>query len=149
MRAGRRYAVGTVPNLSGPLDPPRRLLMGSGPSNPEPRVLQAMIAAPIAPDDPAFAVLLDDVTDLGRTVFRTKNRCTLFCPGASRAGIEAVLASLVEPEDRVLVGVYGHFGELLCTLAMRHGARVERVDAEWGEIVDLEALCRAIRERRP
>jgi (S)-ureidoglycine-glyoxylate aminotransferase len=123
--------------------------MGSGPSNPEPRVLQAMIAAPIAPDDPAFAVLLDDVTDLGRTVFRTKNRCTLFCPGASRAGIEAVLASLVEPEDRVLVGVYGHFGELLCTLAMRHGARVERVDAEWGQPVDTADMAARIRRDPP
>ena len=124
---------------SGPLNPPRRLLMGSGPSNPEPRVLQAMLAAPIAPDDPAFAVLLNTVTDLGRTLFRTKNRCTLFCAGASRAGIEAVLASVVEPDDRVLVGVYGHFGELLCNLATRHGARVERVDAEWGEPVDVSA----------
>lgn len=123
--------------------------MGSGPSNPEPRVLQAMLAAPIAPDDPAFAVLLNSVTDLGRTLFRTKNRCTLFCAGASRAGIEAVLSSVVEPDDRVLVGVYGHFGELLCTLATRHGARVERVDAEWGEPVDVEDMVARIRRDPP
>src|SRR5438270_1142321 len=123
--------------------------MGSGPSNPEPRVLQAMLAAPIAPDDPAFAVLLNSVTDLGRTLFRTKNRCTLFCAGASRAGIEAVLASVVEPDDRVLVGVYGHFGELLCTLATRHGARVERVDAEWGEPVDVQDMVARIRRDPP
>src|ERR687886_607403 len=149
MRAGRRYAVGTVPNLSGPLDPPRRLLMGSGPSNPEPRVLQAMLAAPIAPDDPAFAGLLDDVADLARRVFRTSNRVTLGCPGASRSGIEAVLASAIEPDDRVLVGVYGHFGELLCTLAARHAARVERVEAEWGDPVDAEAMAAKIRREPP
>ena len=123
--------------------------MGSGPSTPEPRVLQAMIAAPIAPDDPAFAGLLDDVMHLGRTVFRTNNRCTLFCPGASRAGIEAVVASLVEPEDRVLVGAYGHFGELLCTLATRHGARLERIDAEWGEPVDEARMAASIRRNPP
>jgi (S)-ureidoglycine---glyoxylate transaminase len=113
----------------GPLDPPRRLLMGSGPSNPEPRVLQAMSAAPIAADDPAFQGLLDDVTALARAVFQTTHASTLAVPGASRSGIEAVLASLIEPGDRVLVGVYGHFGELLHTLAARHGAHVERVEA--------------------
>src|SRR5207248_5687526 len=101
------------------------------------------------PDDPAFAVLLNTVTDLGRTLFRTKNRCTLFCAGASRAGIEAVLSSVVEPDDRVLVGVYGHFGELLCTLATRHGAIVERVDAEWGRCVDPEAVVARLRAAPP
>src|SRR5579859_58946 len=94
----------------GPLQTPRRLLMGSGPSNPEPRVLQAMAAAPIAPDDPAYGALLDDVALLSRAVFQTANASTLAVPGASRAGIEAALSSLVAPGDRVLVGVYGHFG---------------------------------------
>src|ERR1700694_4073520 len=106
--------------------------MGSGPSNPEPRVLQAMAAAPVAPDDPAIATLLDDVSALERIVFQTANACTLAVPGASRAGIEAVVASLVQPGDQVLIGVYGHFGELLSTLATRHGAIVERVETEWG-----------------
>ncbi len=111
--------------------------MGSGPSNAEPRVLQAMAAAPLAPDDPAYAALLDDVSAFERAVFQGANASGLAVPGASRAGLEAVVASLVEPGDRVLVGVYGHFGELLCTLATRHRATVERVDAEWGRPVDV------------
>ncbi|MGI9147588.1 MAG: pyridoxal-phosphate-dependent aminotransferase family protein [Chloroflexota bacterium] len=131
------------------LDPPRRLLMGSGPSNPEPRVLQALATPPIAPDDPAFGLLLDDVSALGQAVFQTTNVCTLAVPGASRAGIEAVLASTVEPGDSVLVGVYGHFGELLCTLAARHGAAVERVDAEWGTSLDSDQVAVRVRQRRP
>ena len=124
--------------------------MGSGPSNPEPRVLQAMAAAPIAPDDPACAALLDDVARLARAVFQTANARTLAVPGASRAGIEAVLASLVEPGDRVLVGVYGHFGELLCTLAERHGATVERVEAAaWGRPVEPEEVVASVRRNPP
>jgi aspartate aminotransferase-like enzyme len=132
-----------------PLDPPRRLLMGSGPSNPEPRVLQALATAPIATDDPAFGGLLDDVSTFGRAVFQTTNACTLAVAGASRAGIEAVLASTIEPGDSVLVGVYGHFGELLCTLATRHGAAVERVDAEWGSAVNPEEVVARVRRRPP
>jgi (S)-ureidoglycine-glyoxylate aminotransferase len=131
------------------LDPPRRLLMGSGPSNPEPRVLQALASAPIAPDDPAFGVLLDDVSALGRAAFQTTNACTLAVAGASRAGIEAVLASAIQPGDAVLVGVYGHFGELLCTLATRHGASVERVDAEWGAVVNPDDMVARIRRAQP
>jgi len=124
--------------------------MGSGPSNAEPRVLQAMATAPIAPDDPAYADLLDDVARLGRAVFQTANARTLAIPGASRAGLEAVLASLIEPGDRVLVGVYGHFGELLCTLATRHGATVERVAAsEWGRPVQPEDVVASVRDHPP
>src|SRR6266478_4483322 len=109
--------------------------MGSGPSNPEPRALQAMATPPIAPDDPAFGALLDDVMALERAVFQTDNRCTLAVAGASRAGIEAALASLIKPGDEVLIGVFGHFGELLCTLAARHGAVVDRVEAAWGAAI--------------
>src|SRR5205807_4794626 len=123
--------------------------MGSGPSNPEPRVLQALASAPIAPDDPAFEALLEDVAVLERQVFQTENAFTLAVPGASRAGIEAAIASLIEPGDRVVVGAYGHFGELLCTLAARHGAQVERVDAEWGRPVETEALVAAVRHNPP
>jgi (S)-ureidoglycine---glyoxylate transaminase len=141
--------LGGVRDPSAPLDPPRRLLMGSGPSNAEPRALQAMAAAPIPPDDPAYLTLLDDVGTFERAVFQASNSCSMAVPGASRAGLEAVVASLVEPGERVLVGVYGHFGELLCTLAARHGAEVARVDAEWGQPVDVSTLIRQIRDHPP
>src|SRR5207244_9768571 len=131
------------------LNPPRRLLMGSGPSNPEPRVLQALSAPAPALGDPTAAALLSQVAELARGVFQTDNASTVAVAGASRAGIEAVLASLIEADDRVLVGVYGHFGELLCTLATRHGARVERGDAEWGAPVPVDALVNHIRGHPP
>jgi (S)-ureidoglycine-glyoxylate aminotransferase len=108
-----------------------------------------MAAAPLAPDDPAFCLLLDEVEALERGVFQTRNAACLAITGASRAGLEAALASLIEPGDRVLVGVYGHFGELLCTLATRHAAQVERVDAEWGSPVDVDAMVARIRKDPP
>src|SRR5260370_2381570 len=101
----------------GPLNPPRRLLMGSGPSNAEPRVLQAMVGASLAADDPALWTLLEDVSALLRGVFQTRNAAALAIGGASRAGLEAAIASLVAPDYRGLVGVYGHFGERLCAPA--------------------------------
>jgi (S)-ureidoglycine-glyoxylate aminotransferase len=124
--------------------------MGSGPSNPEVRVLQAMAAQALAADDPRLAPLFADVSELCGAVFQTDaTACSLTVGGASRSGLEAALASLVRPGDRVLVGVYGHFGELLCTLARLHGAEVERVEAEWGEPVDVDKLTARIRQQPP
>jgi (S)-ureidoglycine-glyoxylate aminotransferase len=132
-----------------PLDPPNRLLMGSGPSNPEARVLRALASPPTAADHPAQTTLLNDLTMRLRHVFCAGTQPALVVPGASRAGIEAVLASVIEPDDTVLVGVYGHFGELLCTLAGRLGAVVKRVDVEWGRAIEPDALVEAIRRERP
>jgi (S)-ureidoglycine-glyoxylate aminotransferase len=124
--------------------------MGSGPSNPEVRVLQAMAAQSLAADDPALRPLFADVSQLCGEVFQAEaGACSLAVGGASRSGIEAALASLIRPGDRVLVGVYGHFGELLCTLAGLHGAAVERVEAEWGQPVDADTLAARIREQPP
>jgi (S)-ureidoglycine-glyoxylate aminotransferase len=123
--------------------------MGSGPSNPEPRVLQAMAAAPVTIDDPACRVLFEQIVTLGKEVFRAGDSSVVSIAGASRAGIEAGLASLLEPGERVLVGACGHFGELLCTLAAKHGAVVERVDASWGSAVDVHAMVNRIRVTRP
>jgi (S)-ureidoglycine-glyoxylate aminotransferase len=139
-----------VRDVLAPLEVPRRLLMGSGPSNPEWRVLQAMGAAPLAADDPAMGELFADVAQCTKSVFQTGDEATaLVVPGASRSGLEASLVSLVEPRARVIVGVYGHFGELLCTLAARHGAIVEREDAEWGQPVDARRLATRIRKNPP
>ncbi len=124
--------------------------MGSGPSNAETRVLQAMAMPPLAADEPEFAELTDELSQLVRAVFQAKSAAaSMAVPGASRSGLEASLVSLIEPGDRVLVGVYGHFGELLCTLAARHGARVERVEAEWGSPVDADEVARRVREAPP
>jgi (S)-ureidoglycine-glyoxylate aminotransferase len=129
-----------------PLDLPPRLLMGSGPSNPEPRVLRALANPPLAADDPALAPLLDAIMRGLQGLFQTRSPCAFAVPGASRSGIEAALASLLREGDRVLVGVYGHFGELLCTLAQRHGAIVDRVESDaWGSIVDPELFVERLK----
>jgi (S)-ureidoglycine---glyoxylate transaminase len=108
-----------------------------------------MAAPPFAADDPCHAAVLAELTYRLRQVFCTQEATAVAMPGASRSGIEAVLNSLIEPDDRVLVGVFGHFGELLCTLAARHGARVRRVDVEWGQHIDPEMMIQAMLDWRP
>jgi len=127
------------------LNPPTRLLCGSGPTNPDPRVLRAMAAPVLGQFDPAFTAIMTEVMDLGRQVFRSRNPRTFPISGTGRAGMEAAIASLVEPGDRVLVANCGRFGDLFVDLAKRYGAQVNQVTAEWGQIIDPAQIEDALR----
>jgi (S)-ureidoglycine-glyoxylate aminotransferase len=77
---------------------------------------------------------------LYRGVFQTENRWTLLVDGTARSAIEAALVSLIEPGDRVLVPVFGRFGNLLVEIATRCGAEVRAIEAEWGTVFSEEQL---------
>ena len=132
----------------GELNPPTRLLCGTGPTNPDPRVLRAMAAPVLGQFDPAFTAIMTDVMELGRQVFRTRNPRTFAISGTGRAGMEAGIASLVEPGDRVLVANCGRFGDLFVDLASRYGALVTQVTAEWGKVVDPQQIDEALKRTK-
>lgn len=137
------------PKLLEPFVPPSRLLMGPGPIDADPRVLHALSQPLIGQFDPAMTGAMNQVMGLYREVFRTANAATFLVDGTARAGIEALLVSLVEPGDRVLVPVFGRFGHLLVEIAERGGAEVHTVDAPWGEVVDAAAVEEAIERVQP
>lgn len=135
----------TAPPL-GDLNPPTRLLCGTGPTNPDPRVLRAMAAPVLGQFDPAFTAIMNDVMDLARAVFRTDNPRTFAISGTGRAAMEAGLASLIETGDRVVVGNCGRFGDLFVDIANRYGARVTQLRAEWGHVIDPQRIEDALRK---
>jgi (S)-ureidoglycine-glyoxylate aminotransferase len=85
------------------------------------------------------------VQALARYAFRTRNLRTLPVLGTARAGLEALLASLIEDGDRVVVLVHGHYGARLAETAQRLGALVDTIAAPWGHLSDPDALRRALR----
>ncbi len=130
--------------------PPRRLLLGPGPSQVHPRVLAAMGQPLVGHLDPAFIALMEEVKRLLRLVFQTTNELTIPVSGTGSAGLETVLVNLVEPGDEVVVGVNGVFGTRLVEVAARAGATVIKAEAPWGEIVQDETLAAALaRASRP
>ncbi len=132
-----------------PLSLPPRLLMGPGPINCYPRVLQAMSTQLVGQYDPVMTGYMNEVMALYRQVFNTRNKQTLLVDGTSRAGIEAVLVSCIEPGDKVLVPVFGRFGHLLAEIAERAGAEVHTIETPWGTVFEPEQIEAAIREVRP
>src|SRR2546422_3465806 len=120
-----------------------RVLMGPGPSNPYPEVMQALARPVLGHLDPDFLSLLDETCDRLRAVFRTANALTLPVSGTGSAGMETAFVNLVGPGDVVVVGVNGLFGERMCDVASRCGGEVVRVDAAWGRALDPERLLTA------
>lgn len=137
------------PELLRPFSPPSRLLMGPGPITVDPRVLRAMSAQLVGQYDPAMTQCMNDTMALYRGVFKTKNQWTLLVDGTSRAGIEAVLISLLEPGDKVLVPIFGRFGHLLCEIAERCGAEVHKIEKAWGEVFTADEIEAAIKKIQP
>ncbi|MCO4772940.1 MAG: alanine--glyoxylate aminotransferase family protein [Deltaproteobacteria bacterium] len=128
--------------------PPQRVLLGPGPSDVDPAVLAALARPTIGHLDPAFVSIMDEVRSMLQTAFGTSNRLTMPMSGTGSAGMEAAIVNLVEPGDRVLVGVNGVFGRRMCEVAKRAGAEVVPVQAPWGRALDPEDF-RAAAAGRP
>jgi alanine-glyoxylate transaminase / serine-glyoxylate transaminase / serine-pyruvate transaminase len=117
-------------------NPPKRTLLGPGPSPVNPRVLEALSLPVIGHLDPAFLKIMDQNMVMLRELFQTKNRLALPMSGTGSAGMETCFANLVEPGDAVLIGVNGVFGTRMVDVAQRCGAQVDTVEAEWGTALD-------------
>lgn len=130
-------------NLEDLIIPPRTL-MGPGPVDVDPRVLSAMAQPLLSHLDPDFTRIMDEVMEMLRRVFMTNNRFTAAISATGHGGMEAALLNVVEPGETVIVGVCGLFGERLAEIAERIGARVVRVEGEWGKPVDPYDIKKAI-----
>ncbi len=132
-----------------PLEIPSRLLLGPGPSNAHPTVLQAMNTSPVGHLDPAFLELMDEIQSLLRYVWQTENPLTIAVSGTGTAAMEATIANAVEPGDVVLIGVAGYFGNRLVDMAGRYGADVRTITKPWGQVFNLDELQTALKTHRP
>jgi alanine-glyoxylate transaminase/serine-glyoxylate transaminase/serine-pyruvate transaminase len=94
--------------------------------------------------DPDFVPLLDYAQAGLRRLFGTENTLTLPLAGTGSSGMEAIVANLVEPGDRVVVGVHGVFGVRFADSVRRAGGDAVEVVAEFGQSLDPDAMQAAI-----
>src|SRR6188474_3479131 len=126
--------------------PPKRLLMGPGPSDVAPSVLQAMSMPLLGHLDPVFVKMMDEIKAMLRSVFLTKNEMTFPVSGTGSAGMEFCFVNLIEPGDEVIVGVNGVFGNRMADVAERCGARVTKIESEWGRIIEPQQVRKALQK---
>ena len=124
-----------------PFSPPQRTLMGPGPSDVPPSVLAVMSQPLVGHLDPSFIDLMEEAKAMLREVFITKNEMTFPVSGTGSAGMEFCFVNLIEPGDEVVIGVNGVFGMRMADVAARCGAKVTKVEAEWGRIIEPEQIA--------
>jgi alanine-glyoxylate transaminase/serine-glyoxylate transaminase/serine-pyruvate transaminase len=110
-----------------------------------PRVLAAMAAPTIGHLDPEYLRVMDETRQMLREVFRTKNEFTLAVSGTGSAGMEAAVVNVIEPGDEMIVCVNGVFGTRMRDVAQRAGATVHSIEAEWGHIIEPDAVRDALK----
>jgi alanine-glyoxylate transaminase/serine-glyoxylate transaminase/serine-pyruvate transaminase len=98
--------------------------------------------------DPEFLRLMDELKEMLREVFGTRNNCTLPMSGTGSAGMETAVVNVVEPGSKVLLGLNGVFSTRLADVARRAGAEVTAVEVEWGRSVDADVLKKAAQGRK-
>ncbi|MFA4028631.1 MAG: hypothetical protein GDYSWBUE_000656 [Candidatus Fervidibacterota bacterium] len=129
--------------------PPNRILLGAGPSDVDPKVLRALSHPPIGHLDPLFLCVMDEVREMLRIVFQTRNKLTFPISGTGSAGMEACFVNAVEPGDKVMVFVNGYFGGRMCEMVERIGGELIVIDCEWGRGFEQDEMCKLIRRHAP
>ena len=124
--------------------------MGPGPSDAHPRVLKAMATPLIGHLDPEFIRIMDEVKEMVRETLITKNQLTFVVSGPGSAGMETCLVNLLEPGEECIICINGVFGGRMADIAERCGAKVFKVETEWGKVTDTEQVKKALEQcKRP
>lgn len=126
--------------------PPLRTLMGPGPSDVHPRILEALGRPTLGHLDPLFVGMMDETKALLKYAFQTSNELTLPISAPGSAGMEACFVNLLEPGDKALVCVNGVFGNRMIENVTRCGATAIRLDFAWGTAVEPAAVEAALKE---
>ena len=126
--------------------PPERILMGPGPSNVNPRVLEAMSLPTIGHLDPKFIELMDEIKTFLKYAFQTKNEVTFAVSGPGSVGMETCLVNLVEPGSKVIVCINGVFGGRMKSIVERCRATPIIVEDPWGSAINLQKFEDALKQ---
>ncbi len=125
--------------------PPQRVLMGPGPSDVSPRVLEAMSRPTLGHLDPVFVSMMDEMKTLLKYAFRTENELTMPVSAPGSAGMETCFVNLVEPGDKVVICQNGVFAGRMKENVERCGGTAVMVQDEWGRAIDPQKLEEALK----
>ncbi len=128
---------------------PIRTIMTPGPVEAHPNVLRAMGTPILGQFDPAFLAIMDEVKEMIKIPFGTKNEQAFAIDGTSRSGLEAALIGLIEPGDKVLIPAYGRFAYLLGEICERAQAQVTYLEKDWDSVFEQEAIIAEIKRVNP
>ena len=128
-----------------PFHPPKRILLGPGPSDVHQRVLDAMARPTLGHLDPKFCDMMEQMKTLLRYAFQTENQLTFPVSAPGSVGMETCFVNLVEPGDKVIVCSNGVFGRRMAENVKRSRGELVMVEDAWGTAVDPQKLEDALK----
>ncbi len=137
-----------MPETFPALKIPKRLLMGPGPSEVDPRVYHAMMQPVVGYLDQNLLRAMDEIRAMLQTVFGTRNKTSFPLAGTGSAGMEASLINCIEPGDEVAVSVGGAFAARMCEMIVRAGGKLLRLDHPLGMAANPEDVRRAVKGKK-
>ncbi|RLG59929.1 hypothetical protein DRN86_03465 [Candidatus Geothermarchaeota archaeon] len=120
------------------------LLMIPGPTNLDPQVLEALSWPSIGHTSPEFHEEFNELLYLTAKLYKTKKENVIVYSGSGTLGMEGAVASLIEPDDKVLALITGYFGERFAEIAEIYGAKVKRLVYPSGHDVNPEDVKEAL-----
>lgn len=131
------------------LQPPQRYLFGPGPTMLEPGVYEALAKPLVGHLDPYFVGALDQIREMLRSAFGTRNPVTWAISGTGSSGMETAIANFVEPNSKFAVLGCGFFGSRMAEMGRRQGARVVMLEKPWGELFSYNEVAEFVQREKP
>ena len=131
------------------LNPPKRILMGPGPSDIHPRVLEAIGKDTVGHLDPFYLETMNEMQNMLRALMKTENPLTFAVSATGSAGMETAVVNSIEPGDNMLVCINGVFGNRMTDVAERAGANVSTIEKPWGEVFSVDDVVQGIAQSNP
>jgi aspartate aminotransferase-like enzyme len=126
---------------------PRKLIMLPGPTNVSDRVMAAMMHPIMGHRTPEFSDLMKSVVDKSKQVFQTTGDIVVLTASGT-GGVEAAITNVVRRGDKVVVSVYGEFGERASKLVEGAGGEAVKVESEFGDVPRIDQLEEAFEKNR-
>jgi aspartate aminotransferase-like enzyme len=124
----------------------KQYLFTPGPTPVPPQVLAAMAQPMVHHRGPDFRIVYQRCLARLKQVFRTENEVLMYAASGT-GGMEAAVANLCSPGERVCVVAGGAFGNRWAAIAERYGCEVDRLEYEWGDTPFAEDLASRLAER--
>ena len=139
----------SVVRSPSPVQPPKRLLFGPGPTQVDARVYKAMAKSVVGHLDPYFFTVFEEVHQMLKVVFGTQNAVTFPVSGTGSSGMETAVANFVEPGTKVAIFANGYFCDRITEMARRQGGEIVRFEKPWGEVFGDQEAAEFIRLEKP
>jgi len=125
----------------------KRYIMAPGPTEIPPEVLAEGAKPILHHRTPQFGKIITEAEEGLKYLMQTERNVQIITSSGTGA-MEAAVANIVNPGDKVIAATIGNFGDRWVQLCEKYGAKVVKIAPEWGYAVKPEEIKKALDENK-